>query len=121
MKAIWLGVLLLACSDSATDAPVCEEKACESGFAIDVRSARPRILSIRISGDDKVIHTLTCNNAVQCVSFFKDQTPFRLTVEVTTATKTTAYTLYPQYNTLRPNGLECSPECKRADVTIIVI
>jgi hypothetical protein len=121
MRAIWFGLLLLACSESATDARICAEAACESGFSIDVRSARPRDFTVKISSNGQVIHNLICTNAVQCITFFKDHTPAVLTLEVTTATRTAAYTYYPQYTTLRPNGDDCDPECKRADVSIILL
>ena len=61
-----------------------------------------------------------CANAAQCGTWamFTDYTPEAVTIRVTTSAGTREQTAQPTYSVSRPNGPNCGPECRQAQVTV---
>ena len=61
-----------------------------------------------------------CASAAQCgtSAMFTDYTPEAVTIRVTTSAGTREQTAQPTYSVSRPNGPNCGPECRQAQVTV---
>ena len=90
------------------------------GLVVEVTGAASQPpVTVVVTAPDGSTRTATCTGASgACPVFFFDFTPATLTVRVSSGTQSTELTVQPVYQTTRPNGPECPPECRGARVTV---
>lgn len=113
--------LIAACSHSAAPQRACTLIGCESG--LEIRLDAPPAGAYRVEvGSPGVAEprVQACDPATRCDGrvYFRDFTPEVATIRVIAGADTLTRTLRPSYETLRPNGPDCPPTCRRAEVRI---
>ena len=94
---------------------------CSSGLTVSLAQAPAGAYRIEVFSSPNGPHYVyDCANAAQCgtTTMFTDYTPESVTIRVTTSAGTREQTAQPTYNVGRPNGPNCGPECKQAQVTV---
>jgi len=93
-----------------------------TGLVIEVTGAPGSTpVTVVVSAPDGSTRSTTCTSATgTCPVSFPDFTPASVTIRVSTATQTIEVTRQPMYETTRPNGAECPPECRNARVTVVL-
>lgn len=122
MKAIVLcaATLLLSACDFGQD---CTLAACGPSVTVHIEGleeAGEFSALLHVPGEDPF--QLDCWSNTECVSpqASDDFTPSTFTVTIETADTTHSRTFSPAYVTRYPNGEECGPRCRHAEVTFVV-
>jgi hypothetical protein len=110
-------VLLAGCT---TISDACTLIFCESGLTVQLAQAPVGAYRIEVfTPSGGTHHVFDCADPAQCgEARFVDYMPPSVTIRVTTSAGTREQTTQPTYNTSRPNGPGCGPECKQATVTV---
>jgi hypothetical protein len=107
-----LVLVLNSCRDQ-----VCTLVGCFDGLTVAVASAPAtpfRIEAFVLGGGPR--YGQTCSGT-PCSVFFPDFTPERVSIERIAGADTVRREFNPTYTLSRPNGPNCSPECRQATVT----
>ncbi len=100
---------------------VCTLVGCLDGLTVRFSplSTVPYKLTVTVAGDPPT-RVVDCSNLANCQGypFFPGVSAALVTITVTTAGGSHSYVVAPQYQTTRPNGPDCPPECKQATVTL---
>ena len=117
LAAILILLLAAACTSAIE---VCSLLGCSSGLT--VKFDRTPDIAYQVAArtnDPSPRFVFDCPNPSRCVwAFFADYTPGLVIITVTTSRGSRDYTVSPHYETSRPNGPNCSPECRNAIVTV---
>ncbi len=112
---------LLLLTGSAT-ASCCTKAGCSSGLTVRIRGEIPLEYRVLASTDGQPPVVFECTpGRVFCASgvlLFNDFTPNRGSVRVETSAGVTTKEFTPNYRTFAPNGKDCGPICRIADVEI---
>jgi hypothetical protein len=111
-------VALLAGCSGISD--LCTLVDCQSGLLVQLAQTPTGPYRIEVfSRDDAPHYVFDCANPATCgYAMFLDYTPELVTIRVTTAAGTSEQTVQPTYDIDRPNGPNCEPTCKAANVTV---
>jgi hypothetical protein len=108
----------------AEPAQVCTEIGCHSGLTIQLEGTIPEAYSVEISVPGDEPFRVECpqgGEPVYCEGdrlFLAERTPEEVTVRVSWEDNSVVETLQPTYETIRPNGPDCPPECRQAEVKL---
>jgi hypothetical protein len=94
---------------------------CDSGLLVNLTQAPAGAYRIEVFATlDGPRYVYDCASAAQCgtTAFFNDYTPESVTIRVTTAAGTREQNAQPSYSVNQPNGPNCDPTCKQAQVTV---
>ena len=103
---------------------VCTEIGCHSGLTIQLQGSIPEAFAVEVSVPGDEPDRVECpqgGDSIYCEGdrlFLAERTPKEVTVRVSWGSKDIVETFRPEYETLRPNGPDCPPECKQAEVTL---
>jgi hypothetical protein len=102
----------------------CTEMGCYSGLTIQLQGTIPEAFAVEVSipGDEPVrVECPQGGDPLYCESdrlFLAERTPEVLTVRVSWEDNDVVASFQPNYETVRPNGPDCPPECRQAEVTL---
>ena len=93
-----------------------------TGLVVEVTGAPAQTpVTVVVTAPDGSTRSINCTSATgTCPVSFPDFTPASVTIRVSTGTQTTEVTRQPMYEVTRPNGPSCPPECRNAQVTIVL-
>ncbi len=78
-------------------------------------------VTVVVTAPDGSTRTSNCvSAAATCFVSFPDFTPASVTIRLSTGTQTAEVTTQPAYESSRPNGPACPPECRNARVTVVL-
>jgi hypothetical protein len=100
-------------------APSCSLIPC-LGLVVEVSNApslTPITIVLTATDGSTRSGTATCAGNT-CSLSFPDFTPPTVTIQVTAGTESSEVTTQPAYQTTRPNGPRCPPECRTARVEV---
>ncbi|HET9986072.1 MAG TPA: hypothetical protein VFQ38_20900 [Longimicrobiales bacterium] len=116
-----LAALLAACSRSAAPQRACTLIGCESGLAVRLDAPPAGAYRVEATGPGAPSPRVQeCDAATRCGGhiYFRDFTPDVATIRIVAGADTVTRTVRPSYKTLQPNGPDCPPTCRRAEVRI---
>ncbi|MGH7443653.1 MAG: hypothetical protein ACREKM_02195 [Longimicrobiales bacterium] len=122
LNSIFVGACALgavACAQVAESTPqVCTRMACESGVSILLGSGYITPVTVEAGPIDGSMQSRVCDSAVACTAgvFFTDLSAPELRVRVITGSDTIVRTVRPDYRITQPNGPDCPPTCRQAEV-----
>ena len=115
-----LALSLLGCS-SYSEVIACTEIGCSNGLVVQFSGAhQPGPWTVEVSATGEAPRTVSCAAGVHCgPAFYENFLPSVITVRVTANNKTEEHAnITPTPRTVRPNGLQCDPECNQPIVTV---
>jgi hypothetical protein len=116
-------VAAIACGDSIVR--VCTLLGCVGGLTIALQGpGAARVVRLELTAPGDSTRRWICSVSTPCTSqdgvFFPDYTPPTVMVTYVTDAGSSAVNLSPTYQTFRPNGPDCGPECRGAKVVLNV-
>lgn len=124
MKSSVIGSLIVlsaACAQAAEGPQrVCTLAGCENGVSVLLGSAYATPVTVEIGPVDGPMQRGTCDDTIECTTglFFPDLSAPELRVRVMSATDTITRTVRPDYRIVQPNGPDCPPTCRQAQVRL---
>lgn len=114
-----LFALLLALTAACTPTEnVCTEIGCTSGLRIDLVNQPADAFTLRVVSEGSGPQMIECRSDEPCELFFPDFTPSAVTVTYRSERGIVERQFNPAYQTVRPNGEGCPPECAVARVVM---
>lgn len=124
MKRLFTGCVVLvgaACA-RAGEAPqqICTLAACESGVSVLLGSGYATPVTVEVGPVGGTPQRHTCEDDVACTAglFFANLSAPELQIRVMSATDTFARTVRPDYRIVHPNGPDCPPTCRQAQIRL---
>lgn len=119
--SLLLSLVLLSCND--TSGPlVCPQVGCDSGLDIELMGELPETFMIVLEVPSFRPLIVECSPSRPCGErvHVPDFTPDRVFVEVRGEGVQFQEEFIPEYETLRPNGPDCLPECRKGLIVVDV-
>ena len=93
-----------------------------TGLVVEVTGAPGQTpVTVVVTAPDGSTRSINCTSATgTCPVSFPDFTPVTVTIRVSTGTQITEVMRQPMYEVTRPNGPSCPPECRNAQVTVVL-
>jgi hypothetical protein len=94
---------------------------CTDGLTVEVIGlTSPGPITVVVIAPDGASRsaTVTCAGGASCPFLFGNFSPTSVTINVSAGSQSRQVTVQPDYQTNRPNGPECPPECRSARVTV---
>lgn len=99
---------------------------CESGLSISLEGVKPEQYNFQVNTPDQKTYTGNCPSEVFSGTYRCEANGFwigglqenGLTVTVAWSSNKVTQVLHPTYQTFRPNGPDCEPECKNGAASI---
>lgn len=109
----------LACARVAESTPqLCTRIGCDSGVTVLLGSGYVTPVTVEAGPVDGAMQSRMCDSAIACTAgvFFADLSAPELRVRVISAGDTIVRTVRPHYRVTQPNGPDCPPTCRQAEV-----
>jgi hypothetical protein len=100
----------------ADDAPevqqACTLIGCADGITVTIDGDVPTTYTVALLDGDRELTTMECQAGSPCEVMATGAQPEEVTVEIRSDAGTERRTVALQYETTRPNGPDCPPECR---------
>lgn len=111
---------LVSCAPTIPRA--CTQIGCSDGLTVQVAGTTPQTFTVEAiaPGVEPRIAQSPGGQSGSSQFFFEDSTPEEVTIRITWNGGSVTETFRPSYETVRPNGPNCPPECQQGRVLITV-
>ena len=92
---------------------------CDSGLRVFLTGNVPTGGRVSAAADGLTPRTVDCPANRPCSEmFFRDLTPARVSITVESGGSSITRTFNPSYQTFQPNGKDCDPTCRIANIEV---
>jgi hypothetical protein len=118
-RRMWFLFLLAAAAFCAACDQLCELVGCTGGLWVQLEGSLPDSFTVEVLVEENVLRAQHFANAGDDRgAFFRDFYPEEVTIRVSWATASVTASAQPDYRKWRPNGPDCPPECRMAEVVV---
>ena len=109
------------CNGSA-EPRICTQIGCNDGLQVELRGSLPDSYTVSASASGLPTQTVECSPGRECgeTLFFPEFMPASVTITVRGSGVDVQQSFTPTYETSRPNGPDCPPECRSGKVIVEV-
>jgi hypothetical protein len=119
--AVLCALLALQPSCNSPYQNVCTLIGCSDGVSFDIRGAAPDGAQVTVTATGQAQRTFSCAaSSTSCLMFLDNFAPVTVTVDVLVRGMHKITTVQPVYTVTTPNGINCPPTCKQANVVVQV-